>query len=407
MALGWEIRRRVARFRGIPITVLSSSRSGGRRLDVHEFAGRDEPFAEDLGRSALTLSISGIFIGDEHDLEADALRVAFEREGAGELVLPHTKPISVAVTSYQIEEAADEAGAQRFSADFVEAGYAATPSRLPDTGGQVATRAALGIDLVSVRFASAFSISGGTPATVSAGQAIAAGAAFSISQALEIVRSVFELADDLEGLVREVESLSATIESRIIDPATGALAFRNALEQFGSLPLAPDEVFNALGNVAKYGETLVDPGTGTFARRLQKTNQDELAGMVRKMTSAIRTQIASKITFTSSTQAAAVRDEIAAELAVEIASASDSLDDASTSAFRKLRAAIIRDIDTRAARLPARVVWFPKYVASQLVISQRLYGNPNRALEIVARNPTAARHPSRIANDSPLEVLSS
>lgn len=406
MAEGWEIRRRVARFRGIPLQVLSSSRSGGRRLDVHEFAGREDPFAEDLGRSAVSISVRGIFIGEAHDLDADRLRRAFDQAGAGELVLPHSAPISVAVASYQIEEAAGEAGAQRFDVEFVEAGYPATPSRLPDWGGRVATSLAGVLDAVGNRFSGAFGIAGAAAATVEAGQAVANGAAAAIGQAVEKTRAISELVDDLDDVVREVDSLTSTISGQIVDAALGAAAFRDTLEAIGSLPLAPLEVFNSLADVAKYGAALVDPGSGTVARKLQKTNQDELAGMVRKMASGERAKLASKITFSSSTQAAAVRDEIAAELAVEIKSASDALDDVSASALRQLRAAIIRDIDTRAARLPQRVEWRPEYVASSLAISQRLYGTPDRALEIVARNPVAARYPSRISSASPLEVLS-
>jgi len=236
MAEGWEIRRRVARFRGIPLTVLSSSRSGGRRLDVHEFAGREDPFAEDLGRSAVSISVRGIFLGDAQDLDADRLREAFDRVGAGELVLPHSAPISVAVASYQIEEAAGESGAQRFDVEFVEAGYPATPSRLPDWGGRVVTGLGAVLDAVGDRFARAFSIAGATPATVAAGQAVANGAAAAIGQAVEKVRAITDLAADLEAVVRETESLTDTISGQIVDASLGAAAFRDTLEAIGSLP---------------------------------------------------------------------------------------------------------------------------------------------------------------------------
>ena len=85
---GWEIRRREARFRGVPLVVLSSSRTGGRRLDVHEFAGRDLPFAEDLGRvqtiveGPVHLSGSGstLFTICDTSLHADLLAAAITEQ---------------------------------------------------------------------------------------------------------------------------------------------------------------------------------------------------------------------------------------------------------------------------------------------------------------------------------------
>src|SRR5262245_27796266 len=79
-----------ASFRGAPFLVESSERSGGRRVVVHEFPLRDEPFVEDLGKRGSVFRVDGYVIGDDYLTQRDALLAALEDEsGPGELVHPY------------------------------------------------------------------------------------------------------------------------------------------------------------------------------------------------------------------------------------------------------------------------------------------------------------------------------
>ena len=119
-----------------------------------------------------------------------------------------------------------------------------------------------------------------------------------------------------------------------------------------------------------------------------------------------RALVSSRTTSSTPTDAAEVRDELAAALEGEISTASANRDDVGASELRLLRSATIRDIDARSAKLPARVTFTPPRVMSSLAISQRLYGTPNRAEEIVGRNKPETRRPSRISAAAELEVIS-
>ena len=86
--------------------------------------------------------------------------------------------------------------------------------------------------------------------------------------------------------------------------------------------------------------------------------------------------------------------------------ASDALADNEVAALRALRTATIRDLDIRAARLPRRVTFAVPRMTPALVLSQTLYGDPSRDLEIVQRNRSSVPNPGRIAAGTSLEVLS-
>ena len=60
-----------------------------------------------------------------------------------------------------------------------------------------------------------------------------------------------------------------------------------------------------------------------------------------------------------------------------------------------LRNAVLQDLQYRAANLPSTVYYDLKSAASSLFLSQRIYGNPDRADEIFARS--GATHPLTIS----------
>lgn len=402
---GWQLRRRVARFRGIEILFLGAARSGGRRLDVHEFANRDIPYSEDLGRAARRFTLRGAVIGPDHDLEAERLEAALEKRGPGELVLPHRAPISVAVVSWRFEEPEREARIQNFEIEFVEAGLASTPAARENTAGIVEARADASLASLASRFASVFSIQGQTAAAIDRVVGLATSAADGISRAFELLKAGEAAGEEIAAYAREIDAFKRRISGSIVDAAVTAATFQDRLDDLLSLPLAPLAIYRRVEDVARFGVDLVDPGTGTVARRSFKRNQDALVALVQHSATTVRARALSRITFESSTEAAVFRDEIARELAAAIVSASDALADEAVAGLRALRTATIRDLDARSARLPARVTWSVPYQLPSVVIAQRLYGDPAREGEIVARNRSLIRNPGRIPFGTALEVL--
>ncbi len=402
---GWQLRRRNASFRGLGIFVFSSERSGGRRLDVHTFAFRDVPYAEDLGRTPRTFTVRGAVIGADHDLDAERLEEAFERSGPGELVLPHRAPIMVAVTSYRFEEPDREERIQRFEAEFVEAGLAVSPTPRTNTAGAVESKADAAIAAAKERFAKVWTLDGQTGAAVKRLVGVASSAADAISTAFEYLKAGQAATEEIAAYAREVDAFKRDVAGTIVDAAALAGTLQDRLDDLLSLPLAPLNVYRRLADVVGFGADLADPGLETAARRSFARNQTALVSLVSQTASMVRARALSRVTFESSSDAAALRDEIAAELSEAILDASDAFADGQAAALRALRTATIRDLDIRSARLPARVGYVVPSQVPALVIAQRLYGDSTREAELVARNRRLIRHPSRVPYGVELEVL--
>ena len=407
MPEGFEVRRRIAQFRGIPLEILGSSRGGGRRLDVHEFGKREKPWAEDMGRAARSFSVRGIVIGSDHDLDGEKLEKAFEKNGPGELILPHRAPISVAVRSYQFEEPERETRLQRFNVEFVEAGVPAIPGARKNTSGNVKTRGEKAVAETRSRFAEVFSISNETEGSIIRIGDVATASTVTVSTEFDALKSTTEILEDVAATADSVSELSSRMSQTLINPFVSAGQFQNAIDQILDLPFAPIKVFRELSSVSTFGTDLVDPGTSSFARRRFKTNQDAIVALARETGTIARARALADVKLESSTDAAALRDEIAAELDVLIVTASDALADNVVAALRALRTATIRDLDTRGARLPARVIYEPQSITPAIVVAQRLYGDPERDAEIVSRNRAAVPNPGRIYFGTDLEVLAS
>lgn len=402
---GWQLRRRTARFRGVEIFLFSSERSGGRRLDVHTFAFRDVPYAEDLGRTPRTFTVRGAVIGADHDLDAERLEAAFEASGPGELVLPHRAPIMVAVASYRFEEPDRTERMQAFEAEFVEAGLAVSPTPRTNTAGVVESKADAAIAAAKARFAKVFTLEGETGAAVKRIATVAKSAASAVSTAFDFLKAGQAATEEIADYARQVDQFKRDVAGSIVDAAAMAGTLQDRLDDLLSLPLAPLNVYKRLADVVTFGDNLASPGLETNARRSFVRNQTALTSLVGQTASMVRARALSRVTFESSTDAAELRDEIAAELSEAILDASDAFADEQVAALRALRTAVIRDLDVRSARLPARIVYTVPNQVPALVIAQRLYGDSTREAEIVSRNRRLIRHPGRVPYGAALEVL--
>jgi hypothetical protein len=106
----------IATFRGIDIVLENTSQSPGRRVQVHEYPLRDQPYAEDLGLSKREWQIDGFLIGPDYDQARQRLVEAAEQAGAAELVHPYYGTHRVVIVGgIRIRESTREGGLARVS----------------------------------------------------------------------------------------------------------------------------------------------------------------------------------------------------------------------------------------------------------------------------------------------------
>lgn len=116
-----------ASFKGVPFYVQTSDVSAGRRTVTHEYPQRDEPFTEDLGRSARYYRFDAFVLGNDFTDQAESLRDAIESPGAGTLVHPEFGELQVLAVGGATVSFSQSKRMARFSLEFVEAGLNAFP----------------------------------------------------------------------------------------------------------------------------------------------------------------------------------------------------------------------------------------------------------------------------------------
>ena len=120
--MAWRDRLLPASFRGVRFEVQAHENAGGRRLQTHEYPGREEPHTEDLGRRVREFSVEAYIVGDDYMERRDALLDACEKPGPGTLIHPYRGERQVACARYRLSERLSEGRMCRIALELVEAG---------------------------------------------------------------------------------------------------------------------------------------------------------------------------------------------------------------------------------------------------------------------------------------------
>ena len=140
--MAWRDRLLRASYRGAAFHVAAhTSEAAGRRVAVHEYPGRDLPYAEDVGRRTSEYTLQAYVLGPDYDVARDALVAACALPGAGRLVHPTLGERQVVCTGCTVSERSDEGGMARVTLALVEAGEARYPAATPDTAAALAAAA--------------------------------------------------------------------------------------------------------------------------------------------------------------------------------------------------------------------------------------------------------------------------
>lgn len=132
---------RPATWRGLSFHVVASETVAGRRVHVHEYPFRDDPWPEDLGRRTRQFSVKGFLVGDD---VADRLRQfqdAAEESGSGSLTHPLRGDLDVTLLAFSASDAWDEGRIVRIAMEFVEAGERRFPGSVTDGRTEVGSAA--------------------------------------------------------------------------------------------------------------------------------------------------------------------------------------------------------------------------------------------------------------------------
>lgn len=126
----WPRTLKKASFRGVAFYVETDKVKTGRRLVVHEFPHRDDPYVEDMGRAANTITVTAYVVGDSADDQEAQLRRACDQGGAAALVLPIAK-LTAHCQDCSRDFHKDKLGYIAFDLQFVREGLGTAPYGAP------------------------------------------------------------------------------------------------------------------------------------------------------------------------------------------------------------------------------------------------------------------------------------
>ncbi|CUA90226.1 Mu-like prophage DNA circulation protein [Chelatococcus sambhunathii] len=379
-----------ASFRGVPFWVEVDEERGGRRIVTHEFPMRDEPFHEDLGEKAAIFSVTAYLASDAADAEAAALASASRARGPAVLVLPMHGPLTARCVDFRRSRERDRAGYVAYELDFVREGATVAIASVAFLAQQVfnAVDALAGIiggayaELTDVRRRPDYAVA----AAVDAAQDAAA--------TLEVVRTS-------QPVDPEVSAGARDAIAALHDEAP-ALIIRAA----GAAPEVAERIFAIARNL---GDGLpADAAVGAFREIVAirpfvepaRTDGERAAAQNRSITGLVLrlAALAAMVEATTRRQFDGRRDAITArgELAELIAREQAGMTGAAYAALYLAS----EDMSGRAVDLLSRqiadiapivTVTVPRALPS-LWHAWRLYGDPNRADDLVRRNRVV--HPS-------------
>lgn len=408
-----------ATFRGVPFIVEGMVSRVARRTAIHEYPYREAIWAEDMGGGVNVFAFSGFFADNAGGLLAmlarDAFLLAAKQKGPGLLTHPTLGVMQVSVLSFASSEDKDHLG--RFGLELEVCETATGPEFPADAGG------AGSISLASLNVLSA----GGSDYAAAALRYAGLGAGVlmvapgvlrawsalpaSLSTTAEsVMGAVAGLGDGWgrytdgnaataapagstpQSLIAETLAAQADMQATVamsLDTAADGTPVKvsAAAEAISGAILAsaadPADQIRLLAPMAGYAATGTSAG-GTLGDGIVAI-EAAAAALCRTVTLARLAAAVAAYRLASYEEAIALRQQVADLFNAELLAASADARDASFSALRDLRSAVLDYLGGLAATLPAtEVVVLPAPVPA-LAVAQLLYNDASRTGEIIAR----------------------
>ncbi|HEY1035542.1 MAG TPA: DNA circularization N-terminal domain-containing protein [Pseudoxanthomonas sp.] len=414
--MSWRDSLRPASFRGLDFFVEGHEAGFGRRNVTHEFAQRDEPTTEDLGRKARTYRVDAYLLGDDYHVQRDKIIAACETEGAGELVHPYLGNLQVSCTGLSVSESSDEGRYCRLWFDFVESGESKYPTAATDPTRAV-TKAANDVKDAAIAGCLSRFLTDRMPSFVlDAAVAQITGLADVFSSLpvnpLAEAQAVADFFDRVRSLAEKALAL-ATDPPRMVGAVTGIIG--DVREVFDT------RASTVLGTLTSAYSAPYSGPTATPSRLQQQANTEALSGLVRRAALAEQAKIAVERAeasaqaiasrdpgailepglFQTREDAIAARDALTDAIDVEMEDPGTTDDEFVT--LNALRAELVRGVPSPGLRLPRVANVTPTATLPSLVVSYQVYGTAARAVEIAERNK--AGHPGFLRGGNALQVI--
>lgn len=403
--MGLRQQVRPGSFRGVPFMTVSSETDGlARRVEVHQFPFRNTPFAEDFGEQARSFSLE-VYVPWERPPGAEKggrrdLQEACAAAGPGPLMHPFWGERTVVCTRASASENNGHIGLTRFTLEFTDAGN----NRFPDV--EVNTTGAVEESGQEARVALQESFSSRWPRIAPQWVTDASVARIQdLAGALESARALVPGGVSPAAFKQVLQEL-ADPTSLLSNPGLLGGAISSTIQSLAGLSTDPFSTFRMLsGFVQEFGSAFASIDASPGSSRFIEAERQESIIRLAKGSAVVEAAVAVReVPLSSYNDAATMRDRVVELFDSELEATGDLGDDVALEALTALRTEVLNDLRVRGAALATVRTLTLASTTPAIVLAYRLYTDPERGEEIVARN--GLRHPIFLPAAVPLEVLS-
>lgn len=396
-------------WRGIEFFVDSHDNVLGRKVVLHEYPGRDQPYAEDIGRASRRFKLTCYVLGNDYNVDRDDLLREFETSGPGQLVHPTLGEFQcVIVSPVSMKEAPQEGGIARFDLELVEVGSAGLTISFADVANEVNVDADTAGDALAEEFSDSFSVIGAINSVRTAAVGAISTLNNTLAQGRAVVNTALAVADDVGSAIQSVAQNAASL---ILAPIALAQAVRGvvtgAFSAVATLDSALSDLISAGGQAlaavesnifgdfrAKHAKDLINtmavagsdiapPNDNTSDQgTIQSKNQASLINLYRKMSVIEGARNATQLEYESRDAVIDMSDTVSQLLSDAATDAGDEL----WAALADLRDSFTRRMAQLAEELPALVEHIPQETRPCLCIAYDIHDDATRETEIIGRN---------------------
>jgi prophage DNA circulation protein len=399
--MSWRDGLQPASFRGVNFLVSDTDVLFGRRNELHEYPLRDEPFGEDLGKKAREYTINAFVLGDNYFNSRDALIAAIEEnDEPGTLIHPTLGTKIVIPKDCRVMFSNQEGNLEKFVLTFIEAGTNQFPSPLEDTQSLTDLFSTDAISAIVTNFASNFNVVGFPGFLLDAAVNLGGSFVTSITNALGIGVPDFALFSDIMELINK---FSDNMSDEATEPEEFGTSISRIITNLTTVYADPLDAYRAQKNLAEFGDDVDDFSENTPSRIQQGINQEAFLNLVKNSAAVELIRITSQMDYSSRQDAIAVRDEVDEILEPRLLGLANAGNDDQYIAISKARAAMVKDINARGAKLADIITIRTHDEIPALLFAYNHYENANQDAAVITRNKI--RHPLFIPPDTLLEVL--
>lgn len=378
-------------FRGVPFYVDNAGGSGGRRLVTHEYALRNAPSIEDLGKAANRYRVRAFVVGDDYLAESnDLLDALQEHDDAAIFVHPWRGPIMCRAGLISWHEDKDEGGYCAFDIEFaVDNGGLPSPTAQVDTASTLLAGVASMLQLGIAAYVTASVIASNPSALLPVMGGLLGGVTAALLGLPAAVIGGLTLAAAAIGADPGDDTATATAIQTVFQAAAqNAITAATPVDQpddpiLGISPLlAPAaDPSGGLAALATWGNTLPVPADPT-----QAAQQGAVQALVQGQAVMAVLTVYASIDWPSSNAATAARAQVQSMIDAQLDLAADQGQDDLYRGWQAISGQAMQDLITRAQALPSLISYTNQASLPSLMLAYRWYQDADRADELDALN---------------------